>query len=233
MARPASLSATIVSMLGHAHALYAARLCQSPFGWLAEFCGDQVHSPFRWTVRVVIPLVLALEMMGGCSTAPPSREGKDELVQQATAALRRWDSDSPGLEGFARLSYGYAMFPEIAKGALGVGAAYGRGVVYAQGEHIGYADVSHVSLGLQVGGQAYQLLVVFDNKAVLERFERGRLDFSADASGVLLKSGYVASVGFIEGVTVFAKPIGGAMAEASMGGEWFTFVFRDSREPDQ
>jgi hypothetical protein len=184
-----------------------------------------------WTVRIVIPLVLAIGLMDGCSTAPASREAKDELVRQATATLGKWNSDAPGLERFARLSYGYAMFPEVAKGALGVGAAYGRGVVYEQGEHIGYADLSHVSLGLQAGGQAYQVLVVFENKAALERFKEGRLDFSADASGVFLTTGYVANVRFIEGVTVFAKPIGGAMGEAAMGGQRFTFVFRDDREP--
>jgi Las17-binding protein actin regulator len=192
----------------------------------------EVDSDMTCTVRVVAALLLVIGL-GGCSTAPKSQEGKGELVRLATAALRGWNSDIPGLEGFARLSYGYAMFPEIAKGALGVGAAYGRGVVYEQGEHIGYADLSYASLGLQAGGQAYQVLMVFENKGTLERFTRGRLDFSADASVVFLKTGYVANVRFIEGVTIFSKPIGGAMGGAAMGGQRFTFVFRDDREPGQ
>jgi lipid-binding SYLF domain-containing protein len=186
-----------------------------------------------WTARIVAALLLAIGLMGGCSTAPPSQEGKDELVRQARAALREWDRDVPGLEGFARRSYGYAAFPTVAKGGLGVGAAYGRGVVYEQGEHLGYADLSYLSLGLQVGGQAYQVLVAFDNEGALERFTQGRLDFSADASGVLLEAGYVVNVTFIEGVTVFSRPIGGVMGEAAMGGQRFTFVFREDRGPGQ
>jgi lipid-binding SYLF domain-containing protein len=184
-----------------------------------------------WTARIVAALLLAIGLMGGCSTAPTSQEGKDELVRQARTALREWDRDVPGLEGFARRSYGYAVFPTVAKGGLGVGAAYGRGVVYEQGEHIGYADLSYLSLGLQVGGQAYQVLVAFDNEGALERFTQGRLDFSADASGVFLEAGYVINVTFIEEVTVFSRPIGGVMGEAAMGGQRFTFVFREDRGP--
>ena len=183
------------------------------------------------TARIIAPLALVIGLVGGCSTAPGSQEGKDDLVRQATAALAEWNSDVPGLEAFARQGYGYAMFPSIAQGGLGLGAAYGRGVVYEQGAHLGYADVSHASVGLQVGGQAYQVLVVFDDKPALERFKRSPLDFSADTSVVLLEGGYVGAVRFVEGVTVFSRPIGGVMGEASMGGQWFTFVPRDDPEP--
>ena len=183
-----------------------------------------------WTARIVVALAFAIGGLGGCSTAPGTREAKDELVRQAAAALNEWNREIPGVEGFAQRSYGYAMFPEIAKGGIGIGAAYGRGVVYEQGRHIGYADVTHGSLGAQVGGQAYQQLVVFDGTAALERFKRGGLDFSADTSGVLLTTGYAAHVQFIEGVTIFSRPLGGAMGEASMGAQRFTFVMADDRE---
>ena len=174
----------------------------------------------------VIVSVLAISMMAGCTAAPASREGRDALVRQATGALQEWNRDIPGVEGFARQSYGYAVFPEIAKGGLGIGAAYGRGVVYEQGEHIGYADFSQASFGLQAGGLAYQILMVFDNQATLERFKRGRLDFTADTSMVVLKTGYVELVRFVAGFTVFARPIGGMMGEAAIGGQRFTFRSR-------
>jgi lipid-binding SYLF domain-containing protein len=181
------------------------------------------------TTRTVASLALAMGLMGGCSTAPMSQEGKDELVRRAAAVLTEWNQDTPGIEGFARRSHGYAMFPSIAKGGLGVGGAYGRGVVYEQGEHIGYADLALASLGLQVGGQAYRVLVVFDHKEALERFKRGRLDFSADATEVLLNAGYVANVRFVRGVTTFSTPIAGAMGGAAMGGQRVTFVLRNDR----
>lgn len=183
-------------------------------------------------VRRALAFMVALGVVTGCSTAPPSQAGKEELIRKAAEALHAWDAEIPGLEGFARQGYGYAIFPAVAKGAVGVGAAYGRGVVHEQGQHIGYADLSQASLGLQIGGQAYQVLMVFDDRAALERFKRGHGHLSADGSGVVAAAGYAASVRFAQGITVFARPIGGVMAEAAMGGQWSTFAAREERHPN-
>jgi lipid-binding SYLF domain-containing protein len=184
------------------------------------------------STHIALLLTLALGAAVGCGTAPPSPAAKDELVRKAAAALRAWDGEAPGLEGFARHSHGYAIFPTVAKGGLGIGGAYGRGVVYEQDQHVGYADLSQASLGLQVGGQAYQVLMVFADRAALESFKRGRLDLSADGSGVIIDAGYAATVQFVEGITLFSKPIGGVMAEAvAFGGRWSSFVARDDGQP--
>jgi lipid-binding SYLF domain-containing protein len=174
-------------------------------------------------------LVVAIPVLAGCSTAPGSREARDDLVRRAAAALKDLDREIPGVALHAQRSYAYAIFPEVAKAGIGLGAAYGRGVVYEQGEHIGYADVTHGSVGLQLGGQAYQELVVFENRAALDRFKGSQLDFSADASGVAVTTGYAADVRFVEGTTVFMRPMGGAMAEASMGIRRFTFILASDR----
>ena len=108
--------------------------------------------------------------------------------------------------------------------ALVLGGGYGRGVVYEQGQHIGYADLSHASFGLQVGGQTYSELIVFENKAALDRLTQGNLELVADASAVILKKGAAANARFDDGVAVFVRPIGGAMAEASVGGQQLTYV---------
>jgi len=174
----------------------------------------------------IVPLALVILVMVGCSTAPRTQEGKDDLVRDAAVALTDWNRQAPGIEGFARYGYGYVMFPGIGKGGVGIGAGYGRGVVYAQNQHIGFADVSQGSLGFLIGGQNYQELIVFDDKAALERFKHGKFDLSADSTGVLIASGYTARVRLIEGVTVFFRPIGGLMAEATVGGQRFTFAPR-------
>jgi lipid-binding SYLF domain-containing protein len=176
--------------------------------------------------RVGISLALVIGLMVACSTAPTTPEGKDDLVRRAAAALTAWNREIPGVEAFARGSYGYALFPEIAKGGLGLGAAYGRGVIFAQGRHIGYVDLSQASLGLQAGGQTYQELIVFDDRAALDRFRQDRLDLSAETSCVLIKPGYAESIRLVKGVTVFFKPLGGVMGEMVMAGQRFTFAPR-------
>ena len=178
----------------------------------------------RSTTRIAIGLALAAGLLVSCSTAPSTQESRNELLEKATATMREMNRENSEVEAFASKGTGYAVFPEVTKGGLVFGGAYGRGVVYERGQHIGYADMRQGSFGLQVGGQTYSELVVFENKAALERFQQGRLDFAADASAVIVKTGAAAPARFVDGVAVIVRPIAGAMAEASVGGQQFTYV---------
>ena len=149
---------------------------------------------------------------------------RDELHRKADAEHQEWNKLDPGLEALAKKSYGFAFFPEITKGGLVVGGAYGRGVVYEHGQPIGYADVTQGSVGLQAGGQTYSELIVLENKAAMERFKQNKVDFGADASAVIAKTGAAANARFVDGVAVFVRPTAGAMAEAALGGQRVTYV---------
>lgn len=176
------------------------------------------------TTRIFVGLTLVAGLLIGCSTAPATPGDRDVLLQQATTTMNEMTREDPGLDELVKRSYGYAMFPEVAKGGLVFGGGYGRGIVYEQGQHIGYADLSQASFGLQVGGQTYSELIVIESKAALERLKQGRIDLAADASAVILKTGAAANARFIDGFAVFVRPIGGAMAEATVGGQQVTYV---------
>ncbi|HKQ65205.1 MAG TPA: YSC84-related protein, partial [Methylomirabilota bacterium] len=135
-----------------------------------------------------------------------------------------WNRIDPGLEALAKKSEGYAFFPEITKGGLGVGGAYGRGVVFEQNQPIGWADVTQGSVGLQAGGQTYSELMVFENKAAMERFKQNQFEFGANASAILAKNGAAANARFVDGVAIFVRPVAGAMAEAAIAGQRVTYV---------
>lgn len=173
---------------------------------------------------MVLALALAAGWLVGCSTAPPTAESRNELLEQSTATMRDMNRVDPGVESFARRGHGYALFPEVTKGGLGVGGAYGRGVVYEQGQHVGYADLTAASIGMQIGGQTYSELIVFENKAAMDRFKEGRIDFTADASAIILMTGVATNVRFVDGVAVIVRPLAGAMAEAAVGGQQFKYV---------
>jgi lipid-binding SYLF domain-containing protein len=178
----------------------------------------------RPTMRVVGVLTIVATLLASCATAPSTPGGREVLQQQATAAMTEMSKDDPGLDELTRKGYAYALFPEIAKGGLVFGGGYGRGVVYEQGQHIGYVDLSQASFGLQVGGQTYSELIVFENKAALERLKQGRIDLAAGASAVILKTGAAVNAHFVDGIAVIVRPIGGAMAEATVGGQQVTYV---------
>jgi lipid-binding SYLF domain-containing protein len=178
------------------------------------------------TTCIALVLTVVAGLLVGCATAPASRVEQDALLTQATSSLQQMRAENPSVSELVRRGYGYAIFPEVTKGGLVVGGAYGRGVVYEQGRHVGYSDLSQASLGLQAGGQTFSELLVFENKGALDRFKTGSLTFGADASAVILESGVATNVTFVDGVAVVVHPIGGAMVEASIGGQKFSYQGR-------
>jgi lipid-binding SYLF domain-containing protein len=176
------------------------------------------------TTRILALVALTVASLSACSSAPTTKEAQGEVVRDGTTALRDWRQLDPGVEALATKSYGYALFPEITKGGLVFGGAHGRGVVYERGQHIGFADLTEGSFGLQMGGQTYSELIAFENKAALDRFKQNQLKFGANASAVIVKTGIATNVRFVDGVAVVIRPITGAMAEAAVGGQQLKYL---------
>jgi len=170
---------------------------------------------------VVVALIMGL--VAGCSSSA-SKDERDALFKQAQASRQEWNRVDPQFEAFAKKGYGYAFFPEITKGGFVFGGAHGRGVVFEKGQHIGYADLTQMSVGFQAGLQDYSQLIVFENQPAMDRFKRNEIDFGANASAVLAEKGAAMGAQFVDGVAVFVRPIQGAMAEASLGGQQIAYL---------
>jgi len=141
-------------------------------------------------------------------------------------------------------SYGYAVFPSIGKGGLVVGGAHGNGRVYENGKYIGDTSMTQVSVGFQAGGEAFRQIIFFENKAALDQFTSGNFEFGADVGAVAIKTGASGSVGtagatgsassggqkhsgnsanYHKGMAVFTAVKGGAMVQATVGGQKFKY----------
>ena len=177
----------------------------------------------RFTTGLALVVTVVAGLLASCATAPASREDKAALVAESTSRWQQMRTADPALAALVQRGHGYALFPDVGKAGLGVGGAYGRGVVYERGQHIGYSDLTLGTVGVQVGGQSFSELLVFENKVALERFKEGRVGFAADASAVVLKSGVATNANFVDGVAVVVQPIGGVMVEAAIGGQQFTY----------
>jgi len=145
----------------------------------------------------------------------------DTKVAQTIATFKTKD---PGLKKFFSKAHGYAVFPTVGKGGIGIGGAYGEGKVYRQGKYIGDTSLSQVTIGFQFGGQAYSEVIFFGSKAALDKFTRGDFEFSAQASAVAVTTGASADADYEGGVAVFTMAKGGLMYEASVGGQKFSFT---------
>ena len=92
-------------------------------------------------------------------------------------------------------SYGYAVFPTIGKGGIGIGGAHGSGRVYQKGAYVGDTSMTQLTVGLQFGGQAYSQIIFFQNKASFDNFTSGNFEFGAQATAVAIKSSAGAQAG--------------------------------------
>lgn len=191
-------------------------------------------------------VLLSLFLVG--FAASPARAGwNPELARRAQETIARFTQADPTLNTFFEKAYGYAVFPRVGKGAVGIGGAYGTGVVYERSaeksaknadksaerketrwEPVGTASLMQFTLGVQLGGQAYSEVIFFEDKATLDRFKKGNYEMSAQASAVAADKGAAANTDYSSGVAIFTLVKGGLMFEASVGGQKFTFEPKDN-----
>jgi lipid-binding SYLF domain-containing protein len=151
---------------------------------------------------------------------------------------------SPQVKHYFKNSYGYAVFPTVGKGGLGIGGAYGKGQVYRGGKVTGTTKLMKVSIGLQAGGQAFSQIIFFQDKRAYDEFTSGEFAFDAQASAVAITAGVQAQAGstgatagasagpktgahaetkYHKGMAIFVHTKGGLMYEAAIAGQKFSF----------
>ena len=146
-----------------------------------------------------------------------------EAEKHALDAIEEFKKADPSMEAFFNEAYGYAVFPEITKGAIGIGGAGGDGTVFQGGSSIGSSSMSQVTIGLQLGGQTYREAIFFKDKAALDDFKQGNFEVAAGASAIAVQSGASKAAGYEQGVAIFTMGTGGLMFEAAIGGQKFSF----------
>ena len=147
---------------------------------------------------------------------------------------------------FFKTSYGYAVFPTIGKGGIGVGGAYGKGCVFAKGKQTGDTSMTQLSIGFQLGGQGYSEIIFFQDERAFKEFTSGNFEFGADATAVAITLAAGASAKstgasagasatkheattagqYYKGMATFYIIKGGLMYEAAIAGQKFNYKSR-------
>ena len=127
----------------------------------------------------------------------------------------------PRLQRLFDTAYGYAVFPSVGKGAIGIGGAEGRGEVFEKGALIGAAKLTQATIGAQLGAQSYSEVIYFESPKALDDFRDGKTALSADLSGAIAAEGAGAEAKYEHGVLVYTMDRSGLMFEASIGGQHF------------
>jgi lipid-binding SYLF domain-containing protein len=140
-------------------------------------------------------------------------------------------------------AYGYAVFPTIGKGGVGIGGAHGTGRVYEKGAYVGDASMTQITVGAQLGGQAFSQMIFFQDKRAFDQFTTGEFEFGAQVTAVAITAAAGAQAGtggtgasknvgsdtasvaskYQGGMAVFTVAKGGLMYEATVGGQKFKY----------
>jgi len=165
-------------------------------------------------------LALIFILLAGCGS---SQNTSDSLMSDSLEAKATISKSHPKIAELFSNSVGYAIFPNVGKGAYVIGAASGNGTVYQNGKLTGYSNLKQLDVGLQIGGKAFIEVIFFQTQAALDHFKQGNFELAANASAVILEEGVSKSVDFRDGIGVVTKSKAGAMAGISVGGQKFEF----------
>jgi lipid-binding SYLF domain-containing protein len=187
--------------------------------------------------RIVAVVGLAAVLLA----TPASAKRKVQDYSETIAEFKK----IPVVAEFFGTAHGYAVFPSVGKGGLGIGASHGKGQVYRGGEVIGFTSTTDISIGAQAGGQAYSQIIFFENAEALEKFTSGNFEFEASASAIAVQSSAEASAGtegsgaaasgsktgdkatagadYEKGMAIFTMAKGGLMYAATIAGQKYSY----------
>lgn len=146
---------------------------------------------FALSLAIVAAALLAAAPASASGSELSSRQRRKvaDTVRAFDAFMATRDAEIPGdmIDGAVCI----AVLPDVAKGALGVGGRYGKGLVScrsAEGSTFGpwsppsFIEIHGLSIGFQVGGQASDILMVVRNERGADSLMRDKFTLGADAS---------------------------------------------------
>jgi lipid-binding SYLF domain-containing protein len=167
---------------------------------------------------IVLTFVLGAAVAQDATPAAQRRQGIDKTAQTSLDSLFKSNENAKTLYDKAA---GYAVF-SATKAGFFISGGGGSGVaVNKQTEKRTYMRMGLGGIGLGIGAQRYELVVLFETPENLDKFTAGGWDSSATAEAVAAKEGVAAQSSFMNGVAFFKVTEKGLMAQADVTGTKF------------
>jgi len=149
------------------------------------------------------------------------QERRQEIDKSAQATLDELLKTHDSVRDLYGRAAGYAVFT-VTKGGFIVSGGGGNGVAVdkATGTHT-YMRMGTGGIGLGIGGQRYNLVMLFETADRLGKFLAGGWDSSATAEAVAGQEGIAFRSSFIDGVAFYQVTDKGLMAQADVSGTKF------------
>jgi lipid-binding SYLF domain-containing protein len=181
-----------------------------------------------WTILtffVCLTFILAL-LSATISYAKTTKE----INAEVNSALKLFPQHVKGGKEFLNAAKGVLVIPNIVKAGLGIGGEYGEGALRIGGNTVEYYSLAAGSVGLQIGAQKTNLILVFMQDEALKNFRKSS-GWKAGVDGSVAfidvgKGKSVDTVNIKEPIVAFMFGQKGLMANATIEGAKFTKLVR-------
>jgi lipid-binding SYLF domain-containing protein len=142
----------------------------------------------------IVMAVTATLMLAPLAQARPAAEvnaATDRVLAQFVAQVK-------GGQQLLSTAKGVLVFPDVIKAGAGIGAEFGEGALRVGGRTVAYYSFASASIGLQLGVQKKDIIIVFLQDAALSRFRAKSPNqgwqVGVDGSVVMVNVGAAASI---------------------------------------
>lgn len=150
--------------------------------------GPRLSSRIVWAMCVCLMSSLMLPDVSAAKTA-------QEIDASVNAVLDRFTKQVRGSKEFLRGAKGVLVFAGVIKAGIGIGGEYGEGALRIGGKTVGYYSIGAASIGLQLGAQKKDVILVFLQDKALRDFQASEgWQVGVDGSVVLVDVGADASI---------------------------------------
>jgi lipid-binding SYLF domain-containing protein len=177
-----------------------------------------MHSHRSLLLAAILALSAGPVLAQGSSEVQERRQEIDSSAQATLDELMNAEASVRDLYGRA---VGYAVFT-VTKGGFIVSGGGGNGVAVNKttGQRT-YMRMGMAGIGLGIGGQRYNLVMLFETEDRLAKFIAGGWDSSATAEAAAGQEGVAVRSSFIDGVAFFQITDKGLMGWADVTGTKF------------
>ena len=179
---------------------------------------------FYWfSMLLVVGFWIALFVGPSYGAEQTKAQKIDAKVDEALERFYKMVEDGKTV---AKRAKGLLVLPNVGKGAFIVGFEYGRGALRVGGKTVDYYNMASGSLGFQIGGEAKDIIIAFNNDEALKNF-RAAKGWEAGVDGnvaLFTVGGGEKSLSAMNKnpVLAFVFDVKGLIADMSMKGAKFT-----------
>ena len=171
---------------------------------------------------LVLTVFLSISIFTGQSYGKTAKE----IDAGVDAVMDRFYKQVKDAKEVVQDSKGMLIFPSVKKGALILGGEYGKGAMRIGGKTVDYYRMISGSVGLQIGGQAKDVIIAFMSSDALSKFRNSKgWEAGIDGNIALITLGAGESATSAMGknpIVAFVFDVKGLIADMSFKGAKFT-----------